>query len=89
MAVPEMSIENASEVCMPFGERKGWLLVRIAEKDPVLFCKLIRNRRKFYGDLRYALEAFFNSEVHHVARAKRTKLLKARKNQQLLDNAKL
>lgn len=87
--VPAMSIDDALEVAMPFGECKGWRLTAIAEKRPVTFCKLMRQRKRFYGDLMYALQALYNGPEHMAAKAVRDEMKAASARRQLLDNARL
>ena len=45
----------------------------VAEKRPHLFCRLVRKRRKYYGDLGEALEALNGGAAHEAAKAEKDK----------------
>ena len=83
-----MTIEQAERVCMPFGKYKGWCLQSIAEQAPIAFCKLVRRRRKFYGDIREALDVMFNSAAHTAAKEVKQLNETKRKNREMLERAR-
>ena len=73
---------------MPFGDCIGWELLSIAEKRPVTFCKLVRKRRKYYGDFGEALAVLNNGAAHKAAKAEKQRNDKQRKNRDLLENSR-
>ena len=88
-APKQMTVEWAMKVRMPFGKQMGLTMADFADKWTETFCKLMARRGKLYGRLRAALDALHDGELHKAALREKAYWENERRNQRLLDNARL